>query len=130
MIAPGVVLIRNDAHLPETLIGRTSPFSTHWSFLKDNSDRQILDKQLAMLGWTSSHMASAIQRAASGFDKQEMIKAALERVLAVANLQGCNCLEIDEIQLHSFLTIRYISVSGYGRQLQAGPACLISPGAR
>ncbi len=127
-IAPGVILIRNDARLPETLIGGTSPFCMQWSFLKDDSDRPMLEKRLAGLGWASSSGAGAIRRAASGRDKQEMIEAALERVLAGASLQGCNCLEIDEIRMHSFLAISYVSVSGYGRQLQARTSPLISQG--
>jgi hypothetical protein len=30
VIAPGVILIRNDARLPQTLIGGVSPFCRHW----------------------------------------------------------------------------------------------------
>jgi hypothetical protein len=35
MIAPGVILICNDAHLPETPIGEVSPVCRHWPFLTD-----------------------------------------------------------------------------------------------
>ena len=129
MIARGVILIRNDARLPEALIGGMSPFCVQWSFLKDDPDRQILEKRLAILGWSSSYRPGAIQRAASGLDKQAMIKAALERVLAGASLQNCNCLEIDEVKMHSFLAISYVSVSGYAHQLQSETSPLITKGA-
>jgi hypothetical protein len=122
VIAPGVTLIRNDACLPETLVGRMSPFCRHWSFLTDNSNRQVLETRLAIVGWTSSCMSGAIRRASTGVDKQKMIKTALERVLAAASLKSCNCLEIGEIKMHLFLMIRYASVSGHARQLQAGDA--------
>jgi len=126
VIAPGVILIRNDAHLPERLIDGMSPFCLHWSFLTDGSDLQILETRLAVLGWTSSCIAGAIRRASTGVDKPKMIETALERVLAAASLEGCNCLEIGEIKMHSFLTIRYASVSGHARQLQAGNFSVIS----
>jgi hypothetical protein len=120
VIAPGVILIRNDAPLPQTLMGGMNPFCSHWSLLTDNSDRQVLERRLAILGWTSSCVSGAIRRASTGIDKQKMINTALERVLAAASLKSCNFLEIGEIKMHSFLTIRYASVSGHARQLQAG----------
>jgi hypothetical protein len=130
VIAPGVILIRNDARLPETLMGGVSPFCHHWSFLSDNSDRQVLETRLAILGWTSSCLSGAIRRASTGIDKQKMIKTALERVLEAASLKSCNLLEIGEIKTHLFLTIRYASVSGHARQLQAGNSPVISQWAR
>ena len=103
-------------------MGGVNSFCRHWSFLTDNSDRQVLETRLAILGWTSSCVSGVIRRASTGIDKQNMIKTALERILAAASLKSCNFLEIGEIKMHAFLTIRYASVSGHARQLRAGSA--------
>jgi len=65
-------------------------------------------------------MSDEIRRASTGVDEPKMIKTALERVLAAASLNSCNCLEVGEIKAHLFLTIGHASVSGHGHQLQAG----------
>lgn len=57
-----------------------------------------------------------------------MIQAALERVLAGAEMQICNYLEIGEVKMHSFRTIRYASVLGHAHQLQPGISPLIGHG--
>jgi len=119
MIGPGVILIRSDTGLPATLIGAMCRFSVRWSFLADNSNRQLIEKTLTISGWSSR--AAAIRRAATGADRQTMIQAALERVLAGADMQMCNCLEIDEVKMHWFRTIRYASVLGHAHQLQGSP---------
>jgi hypothetical protein len=119
MIARGAILIRNDGHLPAVLLtGGMRPFSSHWSFLADEPGGQVLEKRLATAGWISSG-TGPLRRAATGADRHRMITAALERVLAGAGLKSCNCLEIDEVRMHSFLTIPYASVSGHARQLRA-----------
>jgi len=117
MIAPGALLIRHDGRFPEGRVRGMCPFAGHWSFLTDNSARQILGGQFVAPEADSFHTVNAIQRAATGIDNREMIKAALERVLAGAGLRGCDCVEIAEVRMHSFLTIRYASVSGRARRL-------------
>jgi hypothetical protein len=117
MIARGAILIRSDGRLPETLTGETRPFSPHWSFLTDQPGEQPLEKRLATAGWTSSHRAGPLRRAATGVEPHQMIESALKRLLAGAGLESCNCLEIDEVRMHSLETIRYASVSGRARQL-------------
>lgn len=125
IIASGVILIRNDKYLPATLIGGIYPFSVRWSFLAVNSNRQF-EKTLAISGWMSFCRAGAIGRAAAGIEPQKMIQTALNRVLAGAEIQMCNCLDIDEVKMHSFRTIRYASVLGRAHQLLAGTSPEIS----
>jgi len=120
MIAPGALLIRHEGRFPEGPARGMCSFSVHWSFLTDNSALQILDGQLVAAQGDSFHTVDAIQRAATGIGNREMIKAALERVLAGAGLRGCDCLEIAEVKIHSFMTIGYASVSGRARRLSGG----------
>ena len=117
MIARGAVLVRNEERLPETLTGEIRSFSPQWSFLAD----QLLEKRLAIAGWTASQIAGPLRRAAAGFEMRQMIEAALARVLAGAGLESCNCLEIDEVRMHSLETIRYASVSGRCPSAPCGP---------
>lgn len=116
-IARGALLIRNDARFPETLVGRMRPFSSHWSFLTGDPALQMLAERRAASGETSILVSGVIRRAATGANGPQMIKTALERVLAGAGLRSCDCLEIEEIRMHAFLTIRYASVSGQAWQL-------------
>jgi hypothetical protein len=64
------------------------------------------------------HIAPAhrIRRVFSPF----AIDSALQRVIAGARLQHCNCIEIDEVSAHSFLGIPYVSVSAHTRHIQKG----------
>jgi len=119
-IAPGAFLIRNDAGFRETRAGGTYPFSARWSFLTDSSARQELETGLATSGEDVFSVPGTIWRAATGVDSQQMIEAALGRVLAAAELRRCNCLKIDEVKIHSFESVRYASLSGHARRQSQG----------
>jgi hypothetical protein len=58
-------------------------------------------------------MASKFRATTFGFDRPKMVHKALKRLIARARLQTCNCLEIDEESMHSFLGTRYVSVSAH-----------------
>lgn len=116
-ISRGAFLIRDDARFFESL-GEMSRFSEHWSVVTESlfasSESAVpLREAIRFL------RAGAIRRAVAGNDRQGMMKGALQRVLAAAGLQDCNCVEIDEIKMHAFRTIRYASVTGYGYRLRS-----------
>jgi hypothetical protein len=116
-IVRGAFLIRGDARYFESL-GEMSPFSERWSLVTESlfaSSESAVPLREAI----RSLRAGAIRRAAAGTDRQEMMKGALQRVLAAAGLRDCNCLEIEEIKMHAFRTIHYASVSGYGYRLRS-----------
>jgi hypothetical protein len=85
-----------------------------------STDFEDLEKELASTGWTFFYMASAIHATAAGFNREKAIDSALQRVIAGARLQHCNCIEIDEVSAHSFLGIPYVSVSAHTRHIQKG----------
>lgn len=120
IIAPGSILIANDTRLPEPLRLEKDQAATGWVSVADHLDRRQLTTSLAVAGWTFFYMAVAIRRTVFGFDKQKMINTALKRVFAAVKLRGCNCLEIDDVALHSFLGLPYVSVSGHSRHIQEG----------
>jgi hypothetical protein len=65
-------------------------------------------------------MANSIRRTAFGFNRASMIAAALKRVITNVRQERCNCLEIDDVVMHSFLGVPYVSVSAHARHIQKG----------
>lgn len=108
MISPGAILIKKGTLLPAPLELRND--STGWASVAHNGDLLQLEKALAATGWTFFYMAGAIRRAAFGLRHPTAMNAALRRVVADVESQRCNCLEIDDIETHSFLGIPYARV--------------------
>ena len=91
-----------------------------WSRLATILDRKLLPAQLAAVGWTLFFMASTISATAFGFSSPKMVDAAMVRITAAAALQKCNCMEIDEVRMRSFLGIPYVRISARPRHIQEG----------
>ena len=49
-----------------------------------------------------------------------MINAALRQLTAGDGFQNCNCLEIDDVVMHKFLGMPYVTVSAHARHIQKG----------
>ena len=119
-IRPGAILVKESALLPEPLHLESDSTGCGWARVANNLDGCQLDKSLATVGWTLFYMAGAIKATGFGMDRQSMIYAALKRLIVMARLQKCNCLEIDDISTHSFLGLRYVTVSAHSRHIQKG----------
>jgi len=119
MISPGSILIKNGTLLPEPLGLASNSASLGWSSTANHLDGSQLKKALDTAGWTFFYMAGAIRRIAWGFEKQQMTGRALKSVLA-AGLAKCNCFEVDDVTMHSFLGMQWVSVSGHSRHIQEG----------
>ena len=65
-------------------------------------------------------MAGSIRTVAFGFQPQKMVNAALRRGITSAGLQRSNCLVFDDVAIHSFLGMRYVSVSAHARHILEG----------
>ena len=72
------------------------------------------------MGGLSSTSPARLRTTVFGFDRGQMIHAALKNLLATVKLHKCNCLEIDDITTRSFLGMPYLSVSGHTRNIQKG----------
>ena len=79
-----------------------------------------LEKELSATGWTFFFMASPIRTTAFGFDRDKTIYAALKRGIKAVKQQRCNCLQIETLEMHSFLGIPYVSMSIRPRHIQKG----------
>lgn len=120
MIKSGAILIKDGTLLPE-LLGLEIEFSASgWApFTNDFSGRQ-LKESLNTAGWTFFYIAGAIRTTAFGFDRARSVHKALKRLISKVRLQNCNCLEIDAVADHSFLSVPYVSVSAHSRHIQKG----------
>jgi len=122
MITPGAILIEKGTLLPEPLQLETESHASGWAGVTNNLDGHQIEKALSTAGWTFFYMAGAIKTTAFGFDRARMIHAALKRLIANVRRQKCNCLQIDEVEMHWFLGMPYVSVSAHSRHIQKGLA--------
>jgi hypothetical protein len=113
LVAPGTLVP------PEWQVENDSDAS-RWSRLTTVHDNRQLESQLASAGWTFFFIATTITATAFGFSRQRMFDTALARIVAAATLQKCNCVEIDNVSVRSFLGIPYVHVSGHPRHIQKG----------
>lgn len=120
MIIPGAILVQKGTVLPEPLRLDSGWHASGWTSVLNNLDRHQLEKELATAGWTFFYMAGAIRTTAFGFDKQKMIDAALKRLITNVRLEKCNSLEIDNVEMHSFWGMPYVSISAHSRHIQQG----------
>jgi hypothetical protein len=56
-------------------------------------------------------MAGSIRATVFGFNREKTVYAALNRCIKAVKQQRCNCLQIESVEMHSFLGIPYVSVS-------------------
>ena len=120
MITPGTILMGKDTLRPPCFELEDDTYPNAWMSVKHNLTPNELEKELSATGWTLFYLASPISTTAFGFDRVRMIHAAIKRLIAQAKLQRCNCLEIDDVETHSFLGMPYVSVTAHPRHIQRG----------
>ena len=113
-------MVEQNTLLPAPLGLESDTTGSGWARITNNPTRRQLETKLAAAGWTFFYMAGKIKTSAFGFERASMIQAALKRLIAIAKLQNCNCLEIDAIRTRSFLGLPYISLSAHSRHIQNG----------
>ena len=120
MITSGVRLIERDALRPRCFEVEAGSHSNGWIFIKQTLTPQQLEKELSATGWTFFFMAGPIRLTAFGFNREKTVYAALNRCIKAVKQQRCNCLQIESVEMHSFLGIPYVSVSVRPRHIQKG----------
>ena len=120
MIAQGTILVEQGTLLPETMRLETATHSSGWATVAINLDSRQIEKKLETAGWTFFFMAGEIKSSGFGFNDQNRTDAAVQRLIANAKTQKCNCLEIDGVTAHSFLGLPYVSVTAHSRHIQQG----------
>ena len=120
MITFGTMLIERDAAHPPFFQLKDDKSPHEWMTIQHKLNFHELEKELAAAGWTFFFLANAVKTTAFGFDRAKIIRAATRRLIAAVRLQKCNCLEIHDVTMHSFLGMPYVSIVAHPRHLQKG----------
>ena len=120
MIVSGGLLIERDALRPRCFEVEPGSHPDGWIFIKQTLTPQQLENELSATGWTFFFMAGPVRVTVFGFNREKTAYAALNRCIKVVKQQRCNCLQIERVEMHSFLGIPYVSVSVRPRHIQKG----------
>ena len=120
MIESGDFLIDPNAPRPRCFEIETNSHPYAWTLFKQILPPAQLEEELAAGGWTFFFMAGRIRTRAFGFDREKAIYAALQRGIRATRAQGCNCLQVEGVEMHSFLGIPYVSMLIRPRHIQKG----------
>jgi hypothetical protein len=117
-IQTGTILIQDGTLLPKSLTLESAPYSTGWTSV--SNVRSEFLKDITRAGWTFFFMAGKIEANVFGFDRQKAVHTAVERIIADTESRHCNCVEITQLTMKSFLGFPYASVSAHSRHVQGG----------
>lgn len=120
MITPGLLLIEPGAPRPRCFEVDAHPYPNAWRSIQCTLTPQQLEKELSATGWTFFFMAGPLRVTAFGFDREKTVYAALKRGIRAVRQLRCNCLQIENVEMHSFLGIPYVSLSIRPRHIQKG----------
>jgi len=120
MITSGVLLIERDALRPRCFDVEAGSHPNGWIPIRQPLTPQQLEKELSATGWTFFFMAGPIRATAFGFNREKTVYTALNRGIKAVKQLRCNCLQIESVEMHSFLGIPYVSVSVRPRHIQKG----------
>lgn len=116
----GSILIAPGTLLPPEWLLEDHVVASGWSRLTNTLDRLHREKALRAGGWSFFFLAGAITATSAGWSRPKMLDAALARLMGAVKRQGCNCLEIDDVRVRSFLGVPYTRVSAHPRHIQKG----------
>ena len=116
VIKSGTILVAGGAILPKTLLLQSTPYSSGWTVV--TSSRSEFEKDINQAGWTFFFLAGHIAATVFGFDRQKAVRTAVDRIITNVKSQDCNCLEITQGKMKSFLGLPYACVSAHSRHVQ------------
>jgi hypothetical protein len=120
MIIPGTILMAADVLHPQWFQLGDDSHPNGWRTVRHDLNPHDFEQELASGGWAFFYIASPVTTTKFGFDRAKMMNSALRRLIKDTRLQRCNCLEIQEVETHSFLGVPYVTVSGHPRNIQKG----------
>ena len=106
MIMSGSLLIERDAVRPPCLEVEPGSHPNGWIFIRQTQTPQRLENELLATGWTFFLTAGPIRETALGFNRQKTVQAALNRCIQAVIQHGSNCLQIESVEMHSFLGVQ------------------------
>jgi len=97
--------MERDALRPRCFEAEPGSHPNGWIFIKQPLTPQQLENKLAATGWTFFFMAGPIRAAAFGFNREKTVDSALNRGIQGVRRLRCNCLQIESVEMRSFLGI-------------------------
>jgi hypothetical protein len=119
-IGTGTVLVKNDALLPKGFQFESDSYTAGWKMISD-TDGYGLNRAIQKAGWTYFCLAGEVKTTVFGIDNQNMLRRAIERMLARGKSDGFNSLEITRVTSvgsERFPLVRYVTVSAKWRHVQ------------
>jgi hypothetical protein len=116
VIKAGALLIENGTVLPKLLSLDTEAYANDWRTVNVPA---TFEKDIQLADWTFFFLAGSFEATAFGFDTEKSLHTAVERLITGAKSRHCNCLEITEVTMKSFLGLPYACVSAHSRHVQA-----------
>ena len=119
-ITRGMILIKEDALLPETLYFKSEVCIPRWRLVQD-FDAGALDRAIQMAGWSFFTLAGELKATVFGIDRTKAVCRAIEKILAYPKSADFNALEItgvDSVGSQRFPIVNYITISARLRHIQ------------
>ena len=113
----GTILIQDGTPTPGGMVITTQHYLSGWSFIINFTSAQ-LSREFENAGWTSSYMAGELRTSGFGLTEKSRRDRAVTHLIDAVKRQHCNCVEINEIRLRSFLGLPYTSVVAHARHIQ------------
>ena len=118
VIQAGTILIENGTLLPRSLVLASEPYSTGWTTVSNL--RSDFERDITQAGWTFFFLAGEIHATVFGFDAAVAVRTAVERLIKNAKTLNCNCVQIGQVTMKSFLGLPFATVTGHSRHVQSG----------
>ena len=118
IIKTGTILIEDGTLLPQSLVLASEPYSRGWTTVSNS--RSDFERNINQAGWTFFFLAGEMHATVFGFNTETAVHTAVERLIGNAKSQNCNCLEIGQVTMKSFLGLPFASVSAHSRHIQGG----------
>jgi len=118
VIQTGTILIENGTLLPRSLVLASEPYSTGWTTVSNL--RSDFERDISQAGWTFFFLAGEIHSTVFGFNAEAAVQTAVERLIKSAKALNCNCLQIGQVTMKSFLGLPFATVTAHSRHIQGG----------
>jgi hypothetical protein len=118
-IGSGSVLIKEGVLLPDMLTLEAEPFAHGWTLVK-NLNAEGMNRKIGDAGWNFFCLAGEISATCIGLQGQNTDLRAMRRILASAELEKFNSVEILRLVPAHFLGLPYTTVYAHLRHVQKG----------
>jgi hypothetical protein len=119
-ITNGTILIEERTSLPKEMVFESEAYLPGWRILK-HFDAFGLNREIQKAGWTFFCAAGEIRTTVFGIDMRKTVRRAIERILARAQSEQLNSLEIVRMACTGsdrFPLVRHVTVSARLRHIQ------------